>query len=404
MKVEQFYFMKQELLRQSQKPVRVLIVDDSSDNYLLLHAILKNEGYEISYASNGIQALKKVETSPPDLVILDVMMPEMDGFEVTRRICAYSNLPFIPILLISAYDQPSVAMGLNAGADEFIRKPVEPDELIARVRSLLRLKFSIDERDRIARQREDFVSRLAHDLRTPLVAAERALIFLQQQTVGILPESALKVMTVMIRSNQNMLKMVDSLLEVYRYEAGKKTLALMPTNLWELIEDVVQELNPLTETKGIALNAVFTEQTIENSEVITTITGDYLELRRVLMNIIGNAIKFTSQGFVQVRLCPSASFNLNEPTKRCAVIEIEDSGSGMTSVEQSTLFESFRHGQHEQAGTGLGLNLSRCIVEAHQGKIEVYSNINTGSTFTIYLPVKQFQKIDSSAPVLQMHA
>lgn len=96
-------------------------------------------------------------------------MPGMDGFEVTQRLRQNAKLPFIPILLITAYDQPSVAKGLDTGADDFIRKPVEVEELLARVRSLLRLKHSVDERDEIARQREDFVSRLTHDLRTPLL-------------------------------------------------------------------------------------------------------------------------------------------------------------------------------------------------------------------------------------------
>jgi two-component system, sensor histidine kinase and response regulator len=393
--------MKQTFLKHVQRSAKVLIVDDSLDNYLLLHAILKNEGYEIHYANSGLQALEKVSAAAPDLILLDVMMPEMDGFEVTKQICENPKLPFIPILLITAYDQPSVAMGLNVGADEFIRKPVEPDELIARVRSLLRLKLSIDERDRIARQREDFVSRLTHDLRTPLVAAERALHFLEQETLGKLPEPVLKIVKVMIHSNQNMLKMVNSLLEVYRYEAGKKPLAVMSINLWELIQDVTQELNPLADTKGISLDAVLTEQSIEKAEVISTIMGDYLELRRVLMNLAGNAIKFTTQGSVKIRLCPSANLNFKEPGKRWAVIEVEDTGSGISPAEQATLFESFRHGQHEQSGTGLGLNLSRCIVDAHHGKIEVHSNLGQGSVFTIYLPVEQSQNIDNSLPLLQ---
>jgi two-component system, sensor histidine kinase and response regulator len=384
--------MKQALLKQPQRPAKVLIVDDAADNYLLLHAILRSEGYEISFADSGAKALESVQSAPPDLVLLDVMMPEMDGFEVTRRIRDDVDLPFIPILLITAYDQPSVVLGLNAGADEFIRKPVEPDELIARVRSLLRLKLSIDERDRIARQREDFVSRLTHDLRTPLVAAERALNLLEQQTLGKLPDVVQKLIATMIRSNQNMLKMVNSLLEVYRYEAGKKPLALMPVNLWELIEDIVQELQPLATAKGLDFTSYLPEPVIDKSEIITSVTGDYLELRRVLVNIVGNAIKFTAQGSVQIRICPSASLKFSGPSQRYAVIEIEDTGPGITSAEQAVIFESFRHGQHEHSGTGLGLSLSHCIVDAHQGKIEVCSQVGRGSTFTVYLPA------DSSTP------
>ena len=165
---------------QSPPSDNILVVDDSPDNVFLIQTILEEEGYTVSTAKDGPSALADIEKSPPHIILLDVMMPGMDGFEVTHRIRQNTKLSFIPILLITAYDQPSVAQGLDMGADDFIRKPVEVDELLARVRALLRLKHSVDERDQIARQREDFVSRLTHDLRTPLVAADRMLLLLQQ--------------------------------------------------------------------------------------------------------------------------------------------------------------------------------------------------------------------------------
>ncbi|MGV0029136.1 response regulator [Phormidesmis priestleyi] len=167
---------------------RILVVDDTPDNCLLIQAILQDEGYQVDLSDSGKDALDKINQSPPDLVLLDVMMPGMDGYEVTRRIRDNTALPFIPILLTTAYDQPSVAQGLDLGADDFIRKPVHFDELLARVRALLRLKHSVDERDQIARQREDFVSRLTHDLRTPLVAADRMLNLLAQGVMGDLSD------------------------------------------------------------------------------------------------------------------------------------------------------------------------------------------------------------------------
>jgi DNA-binding response OmpR family regulator len=114
----------------------ILVVDDSPDNVFLIQTILEEEGYKISTAEDGPSALAEIEQSPPSLVLLDVMMPGMDGFEVTKRIRQDTKLSFIPILLITAHDSPSVAQGLDIGADDFIRKPVEVDELLARVRSL----------------------------------------------------------------------------------------------------------------------------------------------------------------------------------------------------------------------------------------------------------------------------
>jgi DNA-binding response OmpR family regulator len=166
---------------EASKVERILAVDDNPDNLVLLQTILEVEGYEVGLVDNGMDALEQVVESPPDLILLDVMMPGMDGYEVTRRIRKNPEISYIPILLITAHHDASVVEGLDAGADDFIRKPFNHEELLARVRSMLRLKHSIDEQQKMARQREDFVSRLTHDLRTPLVAADRMLLLFEQK-------------------------------------------------------------------------------------------------------------------------------------------------------------------------------------------------------------------------------
>ncbi len=362
----------------------ILIVDDSADNVFLIQTILEEEGYAISTAEDGPSALAKIAQSPPHLILLDVMMPGMDGYEVTRRVRQQYKSPFIPILLITAHDQASVARGLDIGADDFIRKPVEVDELLARVRALLRLKHSVDERDKMARQREDFVSRLTHDLRTPLVAADRMLQLLQQGALGELSPSMQEAMTTMARSNQNLLEMVNTLLEVYRYEADRKTLSFFPVELGGLIQEVVQELTPLAQVKGLSLKEDLGEAAQTKSQVM----GDRLELRRVLTNLLGNAIKFTDTGSVIVRLTSIATTgNGDNPEPMQYIgIEVEDTGPGIPLEEQPTLFERFRQGTHKRAGSGLGLYLSRRIVEAHQGIIDVKSEPGRGSLFIVRLP------------------
>ena len=120
----------------SQNP-RILVVDDLADNLFLLQTVLETEGYDVDTADNGSLALAKIEAEPPDLVLLDVMMPGMNGFEVTRRIRQNSKLPFIPILLITAYEEASVIEGLEIGANDFIRKPIDFDELLARIKPFL---------------------------------------------------------------------------------------------------------------------------------------------------------------------------------------------------------------------------------------------------------------------------
>ncbi len=380
--------MKPSSLITQNRAAEILVVDDAIDNQELIQAILKDEGYRISLASGGKEALAQIEASPPDLVLLDVMMPGMNGFEVTQRVCANPNLPYIPILLITAYNQLSVASGLNAGADDFIRKPVDPEELIARVRSLLRLKLSIDERDKIARQREDFVSRLTHDLRTPLVASDRVLSLLNEGALGELSQPVHQVISTMTRSNQNMLRLVNTLLDVYRYESGHKPLVLMPLNLRELVQEVVQELAPLASSKGLNLEIALREQTevTENSEdQPLPMMGDYLEIYRVITNIVGNAIKFTEQGHVKIYL---SSSRFQDSDQDWVIAEVEDTGCGISLAEQATLFQGFYQARNGQSGTGLGLNLSYRIIEAHQGKISVTSKLNQGSLFTICFPAK----------------
>nr|WP_041555227.1 hybrid sensor histidine kinase/response regulator [Nostoc sp. PCC 7524] len=371
---------------------KILVVDDSPDNVFLIKTILEEEGYTIYTAENGFSALEQLQASPCDLVLLDLMMPEMDGYEVTRRIRGDMKLQqYIPILLITAHDAPNVAHGLDLGADDFIRKPVTVDELLARVRSLLRLKYSMDERDEIARQREDFVSRLTHDLRTPLVAADRMLALFQQGALGELSPQMQEVIAIMARSNINLLSMVNTLLEVYRFEAGRKTLAFQVVNLNQLLQEVVGELSPLAQAKSLAICLDCGE-----SSNPSTVTGDRLELHRLFTNLIGNAIKFTESGSISIS-CKNVILSSHSDNSKYVfpttvseymTVEIADTGPGIAPEEQATLFERFRQGSHKISGSGLGLYLSRRIVEAHQGNIQVNSEVGKGSVFIVSLPVK----------------
>ncbi|CEJ43829.1 hybrid sensor histidine kinase/response regulator [Umezakia ovalisporum] len=367
---------------QSSHLEKILVVDDSPDNVFLIKTILEKQGYTIITANDGITALAELEASPCDLVLLDLMMSGTDGYEVTKCIRSNMKLQYIPILLITAHDTPNVAHGLDLGADDFIRKPVTLDELLARVRSLLRLKRSMDERDQIARQREDFVSRLTHDLRIPLVAADRMLTLFQQGALGTLSPQMEEVITIMARSNLNLLSMVNTLLEVYRFEAGRKTLVFQQVDLIQLLKEAVRALKPLAEEKALSINL-----NLSPDATTTMVMGDVLELHRLFTNLIGNAIKFTESGSVNIRVNPgnySSDNNLQYIN-----IEVADTGIGISQQEQASLFERFAQGSHKTSGTGLGLYLSRLIVATHQGDIQVKSELGKGSVFIVNLPIKQ---------------
>jgi signal transduction histidine kinase len=208
----------------------------------------------------------------------------------------------------------------------------------------------------------------------------------QEGVLGDLTLEMDNAIATMISSNQNLLLMVNTLLEVYRYEAGRKTLTFAAVNLVDLVQEVMDELHPLADAKGLNLTVEHQTQNNHTSDIV--VIGDRLELRRVITNLLGNAIKFTDLGSVTMRLFLTTSSGImtHHQSPSMVVLQVEDTGSGIPAEDQPTLFEGFRQGSHNRAGSGLGLHLSRQIVEAHWGKIEVRSELGKGSLFTVELP------------------
>jgi len=224
----------------------------------------------------------------------------------------------------------------------------------------------------VTKAREDFVACLTHDLRIPLVGADRMLTLLQRGKFGELPVQAVEAIATIGCSNQNLLSLVNTLLEVHRFESGCKTLAIAPFDLKKLVKEVVKEQEAVAIDKGLVL-------TFDDSDPQPLrIEGDHLELRRVITNLVGNAIKFTDFGCVKIFVRPDVN---------SVSISVEDTGPGIRASEQVALFERFRTGNHARAGCGLRLHLSRRIVEAHSGSIDVASTVGQGSTFTVRLPI-----------------
>ncbi|MGJ3249425.1 MAG: ATP-binding protein [Elainellaceae cyanobacterium] len=249
------------------------------------------------------------------------------------------------------------------------------------------LKRTIQDRDAIAKQREDFVSRLTHDLRTPLIAADRMFQLIQDGMFGDISPSLQQAMATMVKNNKDLLQMVNNLLEVYRHEAGRKELTLSPFDIQSLLQEVVDELNPLACEKGLTLKL----HVEPDSDAFQSFVGDRLELRRVLTNLVGNAIKFTQQGTINIRMAeftPSPHCDLSDH-QSWVEIDVQDTGPGISSHEQQEIFKRFRQGRERRSGSGLGLHLSRIIVEEHQGSIEVNSDSDEGSVFTVRLPIRQ---------------
>ena len=374
---------------------KILAVDDSVDNLFLVETVLDDNEYHLDSAKSGKEALTRIEESPPDLVLLDIMMPGMDGYEVTRRIRQSTQLPYIPILLLTAHDHVSLVEGLDAGADDFIRKPFDIEELQARVRSLLRMKAAMDGQSYMIRQRDDFVARLTHDLRTPLVAANRMLTFCKNESFGQVATDAKEAIAETIQNNQQLLDMVNTLLEVYRHDAGHKSLTMTALNLCDIATDVVNTLKPLADEKQLTLKISDRSGNSIADATPYEMQGDVLELRRVITNLVGNALKFTDHGHVFVQISCSQQGPDNQPPNNheadhssWLVLQVIDTGIGISEADQTEIFDWFRQGKQRRSGSGLGLHLCCRIAEMHGGLIDVTSALKQGSTFTLYLPAK----------------
>ncbi|MGG6298189.1 ATP-binding protein [Leptolyngbya sp. AN02str] len=372
---------------------RVLVVDDDNVDRMAVRRALKTAGIavDLSEAWDFSSAIETLKTQRFDCLFIDYRLPDKDGLELVRDL-RHRGVQ-IPLIVLTGQGDEQVAVEMmKAGANDYLSKSrITPQNLARVLHSAVQIyqaqreaELAKQQREQLVRQREDFVSRLTHDLRTPLVAADRMLRLFQDNAFGEPSAEMSDAIAIMIRSNKNLLQMVNTLLEVYRHEAGHKSMSFTLCDMKPIVQEVIQELSPLAEEKGIRL----TDDMPQNDQAATTVAGDMLELRRVLTNLVGNAIKFTDKGSITVRLSGSEPPHTPDRVK----IEVIDTGAGIPPEDQAMLFERFRQGNHKRAGSGLGLYLSRCIIEAHRGTIGVKSEVGRGSNFMIRLPAKRLQK------------
>lgn len=356
---------------------RILLVNTLPKVFRSTYSMLRKRGYQVDSVHSGLDALVQMEQYPPDLLLLDTDTADIDGYEITRRIRKNPELPFFPIMLVADYNHSNVVKGFALGANDVIHPMVKKRELLARILGMLRLKHSIDEQIRIKQQHEEFIASLTHDLRTPLIAADHVLHLLRRGTFGNTLPKMRDSLEQVAQSNQTLLEMVDTLLEIYQYEAGCKDLYFHKVNLWELSQSVVRELAPLATNKGLTLSLFFDKGTDETS---LWMGGDRLELRRLLTNLLSNAIRYTDTGSVELHL---QYLTQAASEKKFILLKVRDTGIGISPEEQEFLFERFRQGNPQRRGNGLGLYLSRQIVEAHHGSIEVESEVGQGTLFKV---------------------
>lgn len=398
----------------SPAPARILVVDDTPEIQELLQIHLETEGYQVLVAGNGQEALAAVAAEAPDLILLDVLMPVMDGYEVCRRLKADEETAFIPIVILTALQDLSHRLrGIELGADDFLTKPFNHLELLTRVRSLLRVKGLHDQvvatnrllEQRVAertaaleraladlremeRLKSEFLSNISHELRTPLTPIKGYLPGLLREELGPLTSSQRRALGHIAQSVDRLHRLIDDLLTFMQWESGEIGLALGGARVGKVVEEALARAAAGAEEKGV-------EVATEIGADLPQIRGDAVALARALGHLVENAVKFTPKGghvTVTARLVQPSPLPPGPPAPRQFVeLAVRDTGIGIPPEVIPKIFERFYQADssstRQHGGTGLGLAIVKRILDAHEAPIAVESLPGQGTTFSIRIPI-----------------
>lgn len=361
----------------------LLIVDDDPGGFYVIEALLFKDGYDLRYAESGFEALDQLEQQLPDLILLDVMMPELNGIEVCRQVKSHPQRSHIPIIMVTALDSTDDMVAcLEAGADDFISKPVNGLELQARIRSLLRVKQqhdrlqqAIKSQEAILKLREDMAAMIVHDFRNPLTSIGVNCELLQE--AGLL-EMQQKRISKILMSWQQLTTLTDDLLIMAKMESGQLLLHQEWVDLSQLVEQAVVGFESLATRRGIELK-------IEGMQNCLNLWIDQNLCRRLIENLLSNAIKFS-----QTNTSVILQINLFSEPCKIAQVRVIDQGQGIDKKLKQCIFEKYEIGQPIQGVSQMGLGLAFCkmVADAHGGSLSVEDNQPKGSIFTVEFPLK----------------
>jgi signal transduction histidine kinase len=367
------------MTQQAVSPPSVLVVDDTIENLRLLASMLEEHGYEVRPVTNGRQALQAAERNPPDLILLDITMPEMDGYEVCRRLRANDRSKEVPVIFLTALtDTADKLRAFAIGGVDYITKPFQFEEVLARVnthvslrRAQVALADSYERLRALEQLRDDLVHMIIHDLRSPLQAILSSLELLEGPA-AVLDEDSRNDLRKAIESSDELGRMINNLLDVSRLEAGRMPLERRVWNLTRMADEV-----------RAALETVDRETRIEvESPGAVEVSCDGSLVRRIMENLVGNAIRHTPAG-TRIRI----SIARDEGRAHVAV---HDEGGGVPAQARTKIFEKFGtvESRHERVyhSVGLGLAFCKLAIEAHGGTIGVDPGVPVGSTFWFELP------------------
>ena len=379
---------------------KILVVDDTPQNLKLLSTMLKEYGFEVRCAINGSLALTVARSGWSDLILLDIQMPEMNGYEVCQQLKATENTKVIPVIFLSALDDISnKQQAFSLGAVDYISKPFQVEEVLVRVVTHLKLRNlnknleeqvqartieltkALEKAETANIAKSQFLANMSHELRTPLNAIIGYSEILKEEAVDLGQEKIFSPDLNKIRgAAAHLLGIINNILDLSKVESGKMELYLEKVAIASILEDVITTIEPLIEKNANSL-------VLDCPEPNFTIYTDVLKIRQCLLNLLSNANKFTHQGKIVLTVS-----NNSHNQQSWIYFRVSDSGIGMSSEQVQKLFQAFTQADNsttrKYGGTGLGLVITQKFCQMMGGDIQVESQLGQGSSFTIKLPAQ----------------
>jgi signal transduction histidine kinase len=405
----------------------ILAVDDLEENRYMLESLLTGSGYKVVSAKNGVEALEKLRKEPFDIIISDILMPEMDGFVLCRECKNDETLRKIPFLFYTATytDEKDEAFALGLGAEKFIIKPKEPDELLKIIKNAIEelvvtAAFSkklpektdyltgynerlvhkledkvLDLRDEVAKHRKteeklkksmeiksEFVAMVSHELRTPLTAIKEGIALVFDGLVGKINEEQKELLGISKKNVERLARLINEVLDIQKLDSGMMKFNLETNNINEVAKGVY-------ETMVVSAKKANLELSLELDDNLPMCSFDNDKITQVLTNLVANALKFTTKGNITIKT------GRDDNSIR---VSVSDTGCGIKGEDMPKIFNRFEQvgtgGERKTGGTGLGLAISKEIIERHNGTIWFESTFGKGSKFTFTLPkTNQTEKV-----------
>ena len=357
---------------------RVLIVDDNDDDIEMLSRFLAGEDTVIRGLNDSTQAVRVFEEFKPDLVLLDLHMPRMDGVEILRQLKnVRERQGFLPVVILTNdIGHAARNRALDLGADDYLTKPLHRQEVVLRVRNLLSTRRLYVDLARASRHKSEFLASMSHELRTQLSSIIGFSDLLINDTTDRFDDPSRKKFLAQINSSgRYLIGLITEILDLSKVEAGKMVLRIETVTIADALHVAATTMEPMAAKKAIRIEA--------DGAGAGQVPADSGKLKQMLLNLVSNAVKFTPQGGT-VKIGARRLADTVE-------IFVSDTGIGIAESGREHLFEAFRPFDpsvaRQQTGTGLGLALTKRFAELHGGRLALISELGKGSIFTLTLPL-----------------